>query len=431
MSLQLLTVSFIGYMIIVNCSLTFWLSAVDNIILAILILINMVGVGVWLDVGSLFVIPMYIMIYLYIYSKNKDRLLNLFLLLFSYMASVIIDNITHLIWTVAGFNIDTNLYILYMLINFPIYILVYRGVSKKAKRFMGKGTIPLSPRVSIVVGSNIILCTLMFAIYIYVMGQVGYTSIMLLISIVLYLAYFLLTGTMIISIIKSYEKNAEILLKQNSYDNLQEYIGQVEGMYQSLRTFKHDYSNIMASLAGYIEIGDVDGLREYYQTSILPIGYKLKSNQNTISKLYNLDIIELKSLISIKLNYAQELNIDVNLEIMEKIEKINMNIVDLARIIGILLDNAIEACQECEEPFINLSIIRTQEDITIIVKNTYIKQDLDYSKLGSIGISSKGERRGIGLYNIKTIIGQYDNVIIDTSYEERYFTQVLEIYGTM
>ena len=70
-----------------------------------------------------------------------------------------------------------------------------------------------------------------------------------------------------------------------------------------------------------------------------------------------------------------------------------------------------------------------ENDITFIVKNTYVKQNLDYSKLGSLGISSKGERRGTGLYNIKTIINTYDNVVMDTEYENGYFTQLIEIYG--
>lgn len=103
--------------------------------------------------------------------------------------------------------------------------------------------------------------------------------------------------------------------------------------------------------------------------------------------------------------------------------------VDLVRIIGILLDNAIEACQECENPSIGFSIMKINRDITFIIKNTYIKHDIDYSKLGSIGISSKGERRGAGLYNIKTITNDYDNVIMDTEYEAGYFTQLLEIYA--
>ena len=47
-----------------------------------------------------------------------------------------------------------------------------------------------------------------------------------------------------------------------------------------------------------------------------------------------------------------------------------MKMVDLIRIIGILLDNAVEACQECEKPSIILSMIKMSRNVTIIVKNT-------------------------------------------------------------
>ena len=107
-----------------------------------------------------------------------------------------------------------------------------------------------------------------------------------------------------------------------------------------------------------------------------------------------------------------------------------MDSIDLVRIIGVLLDNAIEASQDCKTPFINVSIIKMNQDVTFIVKNSYIKQNIDYSKLGSLGVTSKGERRGIGLYNIRSIINEYDNVIMDTEYTEDYFTQVLEVYGS-
>jgi two-component system sensor histidine kinase AgrC len=236
---------------------------------------------------------------------------------------------------------------------------------------------------------------------------------------------------MISMITNTYEKNAQIMMKQNSYDNLREYMKQIEGLYQNMRSFKHDYANIMVSMAGYMELDDMEGLKEYYNKQVFPMSTKLNKEKDTIARLHNLDIIELKSLISVKLNYAQELNIEVNLEIIEKIDTVNMKVVDLARIIGILLDNAIEACQKCTHPHIDFSVIKFEKGVTIIVRNTYKKQEIDYNKLGNIGISSKGERRGTGLFNIRCIVNEYDNVIMDTEYEEKYFTQIIEIYSNI
>ena len=62
------------------------------------------------------------------------------------------------------------------------------------------------------------------------------------------------------------------------------------------------------------------------------------------------------------------------------------------------------------------------------MKNTYQKHDIDYSKLGMLGMSPKGSRRGTGLHNVRAITDAYDNVVLDTVYEGGYFTQQLEIY---
>ena len=52
-----------------------------------------------------------------------------------------------------------------------------------------------------------------------------------------------------------------------------------------------------------------------------------------------------------------------------------MDSLDLVRIAGILLDNAIEACQECEEPCMDLAMIKTPQGVTIIIRNNYIKKE--------------------------------------------------------
>jgi two-component system sensor histidine kinase AgrC len=205
---------------------------------------------------------------------------------------------------------------------------------------------------------------------------------------------------------------------------------QIEELYQQLRGFKHDYANIMASMASYIEYEDLVGLREYYHREILPISAKMNKCNDEVTKLHNLDIVELKSLIALKLNYALERNIEISLEVAEKINWLEMKILDLVRVVGILMDNAIEACQECEKASMQIAIIRMERNVTFIISNTYSKCDIDYLKLGTEGISSKGKQRGIGLYNIKSILNEYDNVFLDTEFDENIFTQTLQICAT-
>lgn len=428
MEIQVVITSIITYLVLLNSSLTFRLKFLQNIIVTIILALNMVIVGN--EIGSLFVIPMFVMISLYIvYIKREDWFWNVFLILFSYTLLVIIDNFIHFVWNILGLNMSIH-WPLYMIIAYPIFWKVCSFISKNVVRIKNKEILNLSSKMIALIGSDLIVCMLIFVIQIMTTEQKGYLTQILMIDIVVYIAYFMLTAIMIYTIIKESEMNAKITLKQNSYDNLQEYMSQIEELYQNLRVFRHDFANIMVSMSAYIEENNISGLKDYYDKHILPISHLLNKEKDVLARLHNLDIIELKGLLSVKINYALALGIKIEVEIVEKVEKINMDSIDLVRIIGVLLDNAIEASQECKTPFINVSIIKMNQDVTFIVKNSYIKQNIDYSKLGSLGVTSKGERRGIGLYNIRSIINEYDNVIMDTEYTEDYFTQVLEVYGS-
>lgn len=427
MEIQIIVMSILSYLILFNCSLTFRLNLKNNIVITTMLVFNIVLIREY--IGSLFVIPMFTVIILYVcYLKRQDWLWNVFLIIFSYTLLVVVDNLTHFVWSIIGMDLSIH-WPIYMLIDYPVFYVVCRLTSKKVVEIKRKYFLPLSPKILIILGADLILCMLIFVMNIMVTEQAGSPPRVLFTSIILYIAYVVLTFLIVATIVYEYETNANIMMKQNSYDNLQEYMKQIEELYQNMRVFRHDYANVMLSVVGYIEENDMDGLKKYYDMEIFPISNLFNKEKDVVAKLHNLDIIELKSLISVKINYALELKVEVNLEIIEKIDKVNMKSIDLVCIIGIFLDNAIEACQECEKPSIDLSIIKMDKDITFIVKNTYIKKNIDYCKLGTLGISSKGERRGTGLYNVKTIINAYNNVIMDTEYENGYFTQLLEIYG--
>ncbi|QJU14076.1 GHKL domain-containing protein [Blautia pseudococcoides] len=156
-------------------------------------------------------------------------------------------------------------------------------------------------------------------------------------------------------------------MRQDAYDQLQDYTNQIENMYSSLRSFKHDYLNIMLSMSGYIETGDIDGLQKYFDKEIIPLNNKLSKNTSHMNQLMNIKITELKSIISAKLLYAMELNINVNIEVTEEISEISMDTVDLARILGVFLDNAIEATLETEVPSIQFAVINLDNEYTFII----------------------------------------------------------------
>lgn len=419
--------SIFTYLIFYNGCLTFRLSVAQNIIAAAMAAFNILFVSRMM--GILAVIPLMLMLILYAgWLKKQDFLLNALLILLSYMVVVVVGNPTHLVLKMCGF--EKNIFwIFYALIDYPIFYIASRFLSKKAAAVRGNMVWAAAPKTLAVIAADIILCVCIFMMNIKAIYQSGSTAADLFWGIILYTAYFFLTFLMIAVIAKEFDTNAKIMMKQQSYDNLKEYMDQIEELYQSLHTFRHDYANVMMSMAGYIETEDLDGLKKYFEREIYPLSRQHNRENYAISCLHNLAVVELKSLISVKVNYAMELHIKVDIDISDKIDKINMKTIDLIRIIGILLDNAIEASQECSSPAISLGIIKSGRCITFIVKNTYIKKQIDYSRLGSMGVSSNGERRGNGLYIVKSMIESYNYVTLDTEYDGESFTQYLEICG--
>ena len=223
------------------------------------------------------------------------------------------------------------------------------------------------------------------------------------------------------------KKDENFKIKQAQFESLYEYTNNLENLYMDMRKFRHDYINILSSISGFIEENNMIELEKYFSNTIYPLNKKMQSNNNKLVLLRNIKITEFKGLISSKLIKAQELGLNVDIDIMEEILSINMDIIDLIRSIGILLDNAIEASISTEEKDIALGIIKKESSIIIVIMNSYDGEINSIAKLFKEGYSTKGKNRGLGLSNLKEMINKNRNVLLDTSIEDGRFIQVLTI----
>ena len=107
-----------------------------------------------------------------------------------------------------------------------------------------------------------------------------------------------------------------------------------------------------------------------------------------------------------------------------------MKIYEFARILGILLDNAIEASSECEEKIINLTFRNDSKNSRelIIIENTYNDKNLDTEKIFEKGVSGKDNHTGLGLWDVRKLIKKNNNINLYTSKNDNFFCQQLEIY---
>ncbi|WP_169716162.1 sensor histidine kinase [Ureibacillus manganicus] len=221
---------------------------------------------------------------------------------------------------------------------------------------------------------------------------------------------------------KEFER-LEIEMKKNI-----EYMQSLEKINKEMQKFQHDYANILLSIRGYLETDNLQGLKHYFQSHILKAEQRTFFKNEAFNNLDNLKIVEIKGLLTTKIIHADHLGIKLNIEIPETIESINMDIIDLTRIIGILTDNAIEACSNCKSPQINIAFMNTNHNtIMICIDNTIEEFKLNLDDIYKENYSTKGKNRGIGLTNVKDILRGYETVNLSTQVEDGWFMQELEI----
>lgn len=210
-----------------------------------------------------------------------------------------------------------------------------------------------------------------------------------------------------------------------------EYTLQIESINNEMRKFRHDYVNILTTMSEYIRENDMDGLKTYFNDNIVPMKDNLQMNSIKINGTDNLKVRAIKGLITTKILQAQEKHIPISIEVPELIDHIEMNTVDLSRIIGIIIDNAIEASEELEDALIRIAFINVETSVMFIIMNK-CKEDMPkIHELFQDSFSTKGDNRGLGLTTLKEITDTTENVLLDTTIENGYFVQKVEIINNM
>ena len=215
--------------------------------------------------------------------------------------------------------------------------------------------------------------------------------------------------------------------KDNQLKNLTSYSHHIESLYKEIRSFRHDYTNILVSLNESIKKRDIDGVERIYNAVLKESDKSFYNSQYDIAKLVNLENLAMKSVVSAKLIEAQNKGIDVSVEIAEPIGVPKIDLVDFITILSIFLDNAIEATIASESPRINFAYFQENENKILVIQNSTDACKINTKNIFQYGISTKGEDRGIGLSNVKQILSKYPKVILDTKSIDYEFTHELKM----
>ena len=242
----------------------------------------------------------------------------------------------------------------------------------------------------------------------------------ILISIFCLIAYFFVSVFNIV-------KTKELEIANRDISNLQIYNDTLKIMYDNIRAFKHDFNNIINGIGGYVTAQDMDGLTKYYKSL-----FKECDNLNNLTAL-NPETINNPSIYAIladKYKKSTDKNIQLEIGVFIDLNSLNIDNSELTRILGILLDNSIEAAQECERKYISIRFMKDNRKNRqlIIIENTYANKDVDTYKIFEKSYSTKPNNTGLGLWEVNKILNKHNNLAIYTTKDDELFKQQLEIY---
>lgn len=245
-----------------------------------------------------------------------------------------------------------------------------------------------------------------------------------------FLMFFASSAVTFILILRYISRENAVKADAQMHEASRRYIADLEESHRSLRTLKHDYINILASFKLYIDANDMPGLEKYYYNELSEINKYMLDQDRLINDLQNILVSEVKGILAYKCAEAAGKGVAVHIEARESIGGFGVSTAVVCQILGILLDNAIEAITEADEKTLRIALFTNPKSKTFIIQNTWRKRDIPLNKIFDLGYSTKGEDRGVGLHTLRQYTDKIKGLTLSTETSDEHFTQILTVGGS-
>lgn len=214
------------------------------------------------------------------------------------------------------------------------------------------------------------------------------------------------------------------------YDELLDVMKNYESDIEEQRTLRHETKNEFATIKCKLQDKEDNKTIIEYIDSV--IGEKEKAGSTKYSKFKYLPSNGLKGFFYYKFIEAEKKGINVSINISKQIENSFLKDIetkdfkDLARIIGVYLDNAIEASSTSEDKKLGIEMYLIKEKIEIIITNTF-NNEINLDKIGKESFSTKGKHRGHGLLLVNKILSENNMFEAKNEIRDNIYIQSLKI----
>ena len=211
-------------------------------------------------------------------------------------------------------------------------------------------------------------------------------------------------------------------------ESLATYSSSLEKNMDDIRGIKHDIKNIFITMGDFVERSGDREMRDYFKEKISPFADDELAKSDMFGKLAAIDNEYLKAVFRYKIVQAMERGIAVGLDIQlgRSLAEVSVGLTDLVRILGILLDNAIEESMTLAQGALDIRLAGNDEMLSFVIMNTVSRERKETGVRA--GVSSKDESRGHGLMIARGLLERYDHAVLNSYFKEDYFVQNLVIY---
>lgn len=212
------------------------------------------------------------------------------------------------------------------------------------------------------------------------------------------------------------------------------------------------YNNSLETLKAYEEIMDKYKVSNHEnKNQLLTIRNMINKKEKTVSEFINKlvkneyqddeDLMMetskipaggLRALIYSKLLYMKNNSIDFVIKVDKKIRSIELieldqsMVLDICKIVGVFLDNAIEETKKIKNGNIGIELYFIDDKLNISISNIF-EGSIDLDKIDEIKYTTKGEGHGYGLTLVKEIINKNSKLQNIRVINDNVFVQIIKI----
>ena len=223
------------------------------------------------------------------------------------------------------------------------------------------------------------------------------------------------------------EKSNNMMIKAEN-DSLMHSLHQYEDMVDRQRVDNHENKNQLLIIKNMIKKNDKDVVK-YIDTIVKD---EKEDDEVLYTRVKTIPSGGLQGIIYQKMLVMKDEKIVFSLDVSRDVRKIDLDDFSmednyrLCKIVGVLLDNAIEESRKIDDKCIMISLYVDDGKLVIDVSNRFSGK-LDLDKLDEEGYTTKGDGHGYGLSLVKKIMSETDIFENERSIKKDVFKQVIKV----